>query len=158
MRRSTTAAAPGNQVAPIFVPVPVVGDLQERLERVAAAVQHGRSTANQPPPGTVATAMRWAARLGLLRRYMTRQRRMHTMISSVHGPDECITTGGSRVASIVPLASAETGNVRVSFDVLSYAGTVTVTIVADPDLSDLSDLAGALGRELDAMAGTPPDR
>ena len=91
--------------------------------------------------------MWWAARLGLLRRYMTRQRRMHTMVSSIHGPDEQITVGGSTVVSIVPLVSAETGNVRVSFDVLSYAGTVTITAVADPDtVPDLPDLAAALHR------------
>ena len=153
MRRSTTAAALGNQVAPILVPVPVTGDLPQRLELVAETVRRGRAAATQPPPAGVATAMWWAARLGLLRRYMTRQRRMHTMISSIHGPDDHITIGGSAVASIVPLASAETGNVRVSFDVLSYAGTLTITAVADPDaVPDLSDLAAKLHRELNTKA------
>jgi hypothetical protein len=119
-------------------------------------VRTGRAAATQPPPAGVATAMWWAARLGLLRRYMTRQRRMHTMVSSIHGPDEQITVGGSTVVSIVPLVSAETGNVRVSFDVLSYAGTVTITAVADPDtVPDLPDLAAALHRELNALADTP---
>jgi WS/DGAT/MGAT family acyltransferase len=156
VRRSTTAATLGNQVAPILVPVPVTGGLPQRLERVAATVRTGRAAATQPPPAGVATAMWWAARLGLLRRYMTRQRRMHTMVSSIHGPDEQITVGGSTVVSIVPLVSAETGNVRVSFDVLSYAGTVTITAVADPDtVPDLPDLAAALHRELNALADTP---
>jgi hypothetical protein len=149
MRRSTTAATLGNQVAPILVPVLVTGALAQRLEQVAATVHRGRAAAIQPPPAGVATAMWWAARLGLLRRYMTRQRRMHTMVSSIHGPDQHITIGGSTVVSIVPLASAETGNVRVSFDVLSYAGTLTITVVADPDtVPDLSDLTAALRREL----------
>ena len=43
-------------------------------------------------------------------------------------PDRPITLGGSPVVSIVPLVSAETGNVRVSFDVLSYAGTLAITV------------------------------
>ena len=155
MRRSTTAAMLGNQEAPILVPVPVDGGVPERLKRVAATVQGGRSAATQPPPAGVATAMWWAARLGLLRRYMTHQRRMHTMVSSIHGPDERITLGGSTVASIVPLAAAETGNVRVSFDVLAYAGGLTITVIADPDtVPDLPDLASALRRELNAIAGT----
>jgi diacylglycerol O-acyltransferase len=159
MRRSTTTAALGNQVAPILVPAPVTGGLSLRLERVAATVRHGRAAATQPPPAGVATAMWWAARLGLLRRYMARQRRMHTMVSSIHGPDEPITVGGSTVVSIVPLVSAETGNVRVSFDVLSYAGTVTITAVADPDaVPDLPYLAAALHRELNALADTPTPR
>jgi hypothetical protein len=156
MRRSTTAMTLGNQVAPILVPVPVGGGLPERLETVAATVRRGRSAATQPPPAGVATVMWWSSRLGLLRRYMARQRRMHTMVSSVHGPDEHITIGGCTVASIVPLASADTGNVRVSFDVLSYAGTLAITVIADPDtVPDLPDLAIALGTELNAMTGTP---
>ena len=56
----------------------------------------------------------------------------------------------------MPLASADTGNVRVSFDVLSYAGTLAITVIADPDtVPDLPDLAIALGTELNAMTGTP---
>jgi WS/DGAT/MGAT family acyltransferase len=156
MRRSTTAATLGNQVAPILVPVPVTGAIPQRLEQVAAAVRRGRAAATQPPPAGVATAMWWTAQLGLLRRYMTRQRRMHTMVSSIHGPDHHLTIGGSTVASIVPLASAETGNVRVSFDVLSYAGTLTITVVADPDtVPDLPDLTAALRRQLNTPAPTP---
>jgi hypothetical protein len=88
---------------------------------------------------------------------MTHQRRMHTMVSSLHGPDHVIALGGSPVVSIVALASAETGNVRVSFDVLTYAGTLTITAVADPDtVPDLSDLAAALRAELAALADRPP--
>jgi hypothetical protein len=96
--------------------------------------------------------MLWAARLGLLRRYMTHQRRLHTMVSSIHGPDDRISVGGSTVTSIVPLAVAETGNVRISFDVLSYAGTLTITAVADPDaVPDLPALAAALRAQFDAL-------
>jgi hypothetical protein len=156
MRRSTTAATLGNQVAPILVPVPVTGAPTQRLEQVAAAVRRGRAAATQPPPAGIATAMWWTAQLGLLRRYMTRQQRMHTMVSSIHGPDHHVTIGGSTVTSIVPLASAETGNVRVSFDVLSYVDTLTITVVADPDtVPDLPHLTAALHRELTAPAPTP---
>jgi diacylglycerol O-acyltransferase len=157
LRRSATAARLGNQVAPILVPAPATGDVSHRVERVAAAVRAGRAAAIQPPPAGVAIAMWWAARLGLLRHYMTRQGRMHTMVSSVHGPDDHISVGGSTVVSIAPLASAETGNVRVSFDVLSYAGTLTITVVADPDaLPDLSELVTALRTELTDMVAARP--
>jgi WS/DGAT/MGAT family acyltransferase len=154
-RRSTTVDRLGNQVAPILVPAPTTGDPPYRLEQIADAVRTGRAAAAQPPPAGIATVMWWASRLGLLRRYMTRQRRMHTMISSLHGPDRPITLGGSPVVSIVPLVSAETGNVRVSFDVLSYAGTLTITTVADPTtVPDLSALTTALRAELAALTGT----
>jgi WS/DGAT/MGAT family acyltransferase len=154
-RRATTAARLGNHVAPILVPAPVTGDILQRLERVAATVRTGRAAATGPPPVGLATAMRLAARLGLLRRYMAHQRRMHTMVSSIHGPDEQVSIGGAAVLSIVPLVSAETGNVTVSFDVLSYAGTLTITAVADPDaVPDLPDLIAALRSELAALTAT----
>jgi diacylglycerol O-acyltransferase len=156
LRRSATTAQLGNRVVPILVAAPVAGDIPQRLERLAATVRAGQAAATQPPPAGVATAMWWAARLGLLRRYMTRQRRMHTMVSSVHGPDHHISLGGSTVESIVPLVSAETGNVRLSFDVLSYAGALTITAVADPDaVPDLTELAAALRDELTTLAVAP---
>jgi diacylglycerol O-acyltransferase / wax synthase len=77
------------------------------------------------------------------------------MVSSIHGPDEQVSIGGAAVLSIVPLVSAETGNVTVSFDVLSYAGTLTITAVADPDaVPDLPDLIAALRSELAALTAT----
>jgi diacylglycerol O-acyltransferase / wax synthase len=153
-RRSTTPDRLGNQVAPILVPAPVTGDLADRLARIAETVRTRRAAAaTQPPPPTVATVMWWASRLGLLHRYMTHQRRMHTMVSSLHGPDRPIALGRRPVVSIVPLASAETGNVRVGFDVLSYAGTLTITVVADPEtVPDLADLTAALRTELATLA------
>src|SRR4029079_9917503 len=102
----------GNQVAPILVPAPTTGDPPYRLEQIADAVRTGRAAAGPPPPAGMATVMWWASRLGLLRRYMAAQRRMHTMISSLHGPDRPITLGGSPVVSIVPLVSAETGKAQ----------------------------------------------
>jgi antitoxin (DNA-binding transcriptional repressor) of toxin-antitoxin stability system len=77
---------------------------------------------------------------------------MHTTVSSLHGPEQQLTLGGRPVVSIVPVAAAETGNVRLSVDVLSYAGTLAITVIADPDtVPDLSDLATALRTELSAL-------
>ena len=45
------------------------------------------------------------------------------------------------------------GNVTVAFGVLSYAGTLTLTVVADPErCTDLPVLVEVLQRELDALA------
>lgn len=49
---------------------------------------------------------------------------------------------------------AEAGNISVSFVCASYAGTLTVTIVADPDhVPDLSALITGLEAELRALTG-----
>jgi len=50
--------------------------------------------------------------------------------------------------------SAIVGNVTVAFAVLSYAGTLTVTVIADPDTCpDRTVLVQELQRELDALTG-----
>ena len=59
---------------------------------------------------------------------------------------------GAPVRAIVPLGIAETGNLTVNVIALSYAGTFTVTLSADPDqVPDLPVLAAALHAELDAL-------
>jgi hypothetical protein len=48
----------------------------------------------------------------------------------------------------------EAGNVTAGFEVLSYAGTLTITATVDPDrFPDLSTLTDALRDELAALAG-----
>lgn len=73
---------------------------------------------------------------------------------SLHGPDRQLRLGGSPVVSIVPLASAETGNMRLSFG-CSPTPARTITVVADPDtVPDLSDLGGALRAGLATLGRT----
>jgi diacylglycerol O-acyltransferase / wax synthase len=56
------------------------------------------------------------------------------------------------VEAIVPVAAGEAGNVTVSFDALSYAGTLAVTVMADADrVPDLPVLAAALRSQFDAL-------
>lgn len=57
------------------------------------------------------------------------------------------------ITAIVPLSVA-TGNVTVSFSVLSYAGMLTITLNADPDACpDPAALGQVLGDEIAALAG-----
>ena len=45
-----------------------------------------------------------------------------------------------------------TGNITVAFAALSYAGSLNVTVIADPELCpDLPDIVQALQRELDVL-------
>jgi hypothetical protein len=84
---------------------------------------------------------------------MRHQHRLHTLVSNVHGPDRPLTLASVPVSAIVPVGVAEAGNLTVNVIALSYAGTLTVTLSADPDLvTDLPVLAGALQAELDALS------
>lgn len=94
---------------------------------------------------------------------MNHQRRLHTLVSHVRGPAGPVTFGGSPVTSAVPAAVGPGGNVPVHFEVLSYAGTLTVTAIADPDhFCELGALAAALRAEFDLIiqlrVGEPSSR
>ncbi len=149
-RRSTTASHLGNQVAPLLLTVPATGDPAQRLRQVAAAVQAGKASATGPPPiAVLGPVFRAAAALGAYNWYMNHQHRLHTLVSHVRGPEQPVTFGGARVGHVIPVAVAEAGNLTISFEVLSYAGTLTITAVADPEhFPDLPALTDGLQAEL----------
>lgn len=152
-RRTTDASALGNQTSPLLVTVPAVGDPEARIGLVAADVRARRPLATGPPPiALLGPVFRPMAALGGYRWYMNHQRRLHTLVSHVHGPDAAMTFAGARVTAVVPVAVAEAGNMAISFEALSYAGTLTVSAIADPDaFADLPALAEALADELAAF-------
>jgi hypothetical protein len=93
---------------------------------------------------------------GGYRWYVRRQRRIHVLLSDLAGPDHPVFLGGARVGALLPVAGAEAGNLAVSFLALSYAGVLTVTVVADAEaVPDLPVLRSALQGELDALSARP---
>jgi hypothetical protein len=80
--------------------------------------------------------------------YMNHQHRLHTLVSHVRGPGEPVTFGGSRIAEAVPVAVGEGGNMPVYFEAMSYAGTLTITVIVDPEnLPESAELVDALHAE-----------
>jgi hypothetical protein len=76
---------------------------------------------------------------------------VHTFVSNLRGPESTLSFLQCPITSIIPL-SAATGNVTVSFAVLSYAGTLTITLIADPDTCpDLATLRDTLEEELKVL-------
>jgi WS/DGAT/MGAT family acyltransferase len=149
-RRSTTAARLGNEVSPMVVAVPATGRPGRRISAVAADVRARKALATGPAPiALLGPAFRAAARLGGYRWYMNRQRRLHTLVSHVRGPTGPVRFAGARVTDTVPIALGEAGNITVAFEVLSYAGTLTISALVDPDrFPEVSALAAALADEL----------
>jgi diacylglycerol O-acyltransferase len=75
-------------------------------------------------------------------------------VSNLRGPESRLSFLQCPITSIIPL-SAATGNVTVSFAVLSYAGNLTITIISDPDTCpDLSALRDVLEEELRVLTGS----
>ncbi len=143
----------GNANAPLVVAVPTTGDPAGRLRRFAGTVRGARGTATGPPlPALLGPVFRVLAAAGGYRWYLRRQRRFHTLVSNVPGPDRPLQLAGRPVEAVLPLAAGESGNVTVAFGALSYAGTLTVTVVADADrVPDLPVLVAALRGQVDAL-------
>lgn len=153
-RRSAEVTSLGNAALPLRFPVPGAGQPAERLRHIAGRVRAARPEVSGPSlMALVGPVFRLLAVLGVLRWYLDRQRRVHSLVSNVPGPDRPISIGGAPVRGIVPVAVGNAGNLTVTFLALSYAGTLTVVAVADPEtVPDLPVLA-ALREQLGAVAG-----
>ena len=153
-RRTTTPDRLGNVTGVVPLTLPTTPDPRERLARTAAISRARRSGHRASSAGPMGLAFRALGRLGLFQPFIDHQRLVNTFITNVRGPDQILTLGGHRIVEIIPVAVTP-GNVAVTFDILSYAGQVGITIVSDPDLvPEYSVLAGLLSEELhDLVAG-----
>lgn len=154
-RRDASSTELGNQVGVIPVQVPTRGRPCDRLAAVAASTQAARRS-----PGRGASApllafgFRLLARVGAFAFFVNHQRLVTTFLTNLRGPITPMTLDGARVTEIIPISSIS-GNITVAFAALSYAGTLTVTVIADPDhCPDLPRIATALRDELHHLANT----
>ncbi|WNV87462.1 wax ester/triacylglycerol synthase domain-containing protein [Umezawaea sp. Da 62-37] len=150
-RRQAEMAELGNRVGAIPVGIPTTGDPIRRLAAIARITRQRKTAA----PGSSAILIGWTfralAKIGVHRWFVDRQRLVNTFVSDLHGPDHAMSFLGAPVVDLIPV-SGISGNVTVAFAALSYAGTLTVTVIADPDrVPDLDDLAEALRQELHAQ-------
>lgn len=140
--------AVGNQAGVAPVALPAHGPARDRLRAIAASTREVKRHARGASAPLLGLGLRVLARLRLLRRLMDRQRMVHTFVTNLRGPDRQVAVGGAVVSGMIPLSLA-TGNVTVAFAALSYAGTMTVTVVVDPTHHpDLDVLVAALHDEL----------
>jgi WS/DGAT/MGAT family acyltransferase len=148
----------GNLVSPLLVAVPTGGPVGERLARVGATVRAGKgAAAGAPPIAVLGWLFRPLARAGGFRFYLNHQHRFHTLVSHVRGPEHPVRLGGLAVRSAIPLAVGESGNQTVYFEVLSYADTLTVVAITDPDhFGELDQLADRLRLHLAQITDVDP--
>jgi WS/DGAT/MGAT family acyltransferase len=156
-RRPGGGRGMGNLVSPMLVNVPTAGEVRERLGQVEAAVRAHKAAATGPPPIAVLGGLfRLLARLGGYRFYMNHQHRFHTLVTHVRGPVEPVRLDGHEVSAAIPVAVAEGGNTTVYFEVLSYAGVLTITAIVDADHGpDPDDVIRRLRNELDLIMAAP---
>ena len=131
----STGPPAGNQVGIAPIALPTGGTLADRLPTIGARTRprtrprmQARRGASAAPLGAVMAIL---ARLHLLRWCIDHQRMVHTFVTNLRGPADPVRIAGVTVTGLVPISLA-TGNVTVAFAAMSYAGTMTVTVVTDP--------------------------
>jgi diacylglycerol O-acyltransferase len=143
-RAGTDSDHLGNHTGVRPVAIPLVNDDRSRLHAVMAITRaEAAGTLRASSAGPLGVAFRLLARLGLFSWFVDHQHLVDTFETNMRGPVEPLYLGGHRVQAIIPMA-VNPGNVGVSFDVLSYAGTLGITVVADPDLVPELDLLSEL--------------
>jgi WS/DGAT/MGAT family acyltransferase len=151
-RRSAGAGHLGNEVGVMTVPVTVTGDPHQRLAAIARSTRLRRPATPSASAALLGPVFRTLACLGLYRWFVDRQHLVSTMVTNLHGPDIRLSFLATPVTEIIPVTPI-TGNVTVAFAVLSYAGTLVITVTADPRrCPDLPVLLAGLQSELDLLA------
>ncbi|HEU5355556.1 MAG TPA: wax ester/triacylglycerol synthase domain-containing protein [Actinocrinis sp.] len=147
----------GNMVSPLLVRVPTAGEAQERLRQVATQVRAHKAAAIGPPPiALLGWLFRLLAALGGYRWYLDHQHRFHTLVSHVRGPAAPVTFAGARITAAIPAGVGPGGNIPVHFEALSYAGSLAVSVITDPDhFPELNALTDALRTELGRLVHQP---
>lgn len=152
-RRGTDARSLGNEVGVRPIRVPTLEDHHERLRSVVALRRAAGAAPRASSAAPLGLAFRGLARAGLFQWFIDRQRLVHTFVTNMHGPDQLLSVAGHEITALAAVAVTP-GNVAVSFDVLSYAGWLGITTVADPEhVPDLELLERSLGAALHALTG-----
>lgn len=157
-RTGATRDATSNHVGVTAVALPLAGEPRSRLKAVAAITRPRKRS----QPGSSATLLQPTFRvlraMGVLKWVMNHQRLVNTFVTNMRGPITPMTFMSAPIAGVVPI-SGISGNVTAAFAALSYAGTLTVTVIADPDaVPELDDLTAHLQHELDVLVSpSSPD-
>jgi diacylglycerol O-acyltransferase len=152
-RGGATAGRLGNHVGVMTVPIVAADSPLERLVAIARTTRRRRPAVPDASAALLGPAFRALAGLGVFEWIVDRQRLVTTMVTNLRGPERRLTFLAAPIIEVIPI-SPITGNVTVAFAVLSYAGTLVVTVVADPQhCPDLPVLLAQLRNELDRFTG-----
>jgi len=152
-RQRASATELGNRVGVIPVAVPTTGEPTRRLAAVARITRRRKSVTPGSSAALIGPVFRGLAKVGVFGWFINRQRMVNTFVSNLRGPEHRMSFLGAAVVDLIPVPMI-TGNITVAFAALSYAGTLTITVVADPErCPDLPEVASALHRELQVLTG-----
>jgi hypothetical protein len=145
----------GNQVGVMPVALPTRGRPEERLRRIAAITAAHKSETRGASALIVVPAFRLLSTLGILEPLVERQHLVNTFVTNLRGPDNPMSFMGMIISEVVPM-TITAGNVDVAFAVLSYAGVLGVTVIADATTQPhASEIAEKLEGQLHSLVEVP---
>ena len=146
--------ASGNQDGWMVVPLPVgEPDHLHRLHLITAQTAERKKNAH---PQVTSGIFRFALAQRALCHHLPRQRYMNISVSNVPGPPVPLYLAGARLAEVYPLVPI-TGNMTLGIGVLSYAGQLNLTAVADRDgCPDVEVFTNGLRSALDELTHSVP--
>ncbi len=149
--RASAGAELGNQVGVLPVVLPAAGDAEERLTQIARITRDRKHGQRGASAAVLEPAFRLLATLGAVRWLLDRQRMINTFVTNLRGPTQPMRLLGAPVLDVV-IVNGTTGNVSVAFGVLSYAGALNVSVIADPGVCHEHDaLTAALQQQLSSL-------
>jgi hypothetical protein len=156
LRRGGSANELGNRVTGMRVPLRMgPGTLTSRIEQIAGFTRLHRAYRLDPAAVGLFGAVRDLFGSYLGRWYIERQRLINVFVTNMVGPSEPLSMLGAEVLDIVPVAPIS-GNVPIAIGVLSHAGTLTVSVNADPEaLPDLDASVSGLRYAMATTSGQP---
>jgi diacylglycerol O-acyltransferase / wax synthase len=158
-RPAADAADLGNNTGVRPITVPAITDDEARLaEIVASTAAARRAPVRAASAGPLGLAFRALSRAGLFRLFIEHQRLIHTFETNLRGPSSALHLAGHRITTLIPM-TATPGNAGLTFAALSYAGTMVISVIADPDIvPELPALADTLNRTLARLTAPATER
>lgn len=134
----------GNRVGVLIAPLAVgEPDASRMLTQIVAATR--RRKARPPYQPSSRLLLRWMIR------GMARQRLVNLLVSNLPGPPEPVGFAGAQVLEMFQFGVVQ-GNVPISVGALSYAGHLTLGVVADGAVTDLEVFVAGMTRTLSQLA------
>lgn len=152
LRKEASTAELGNRVSGMRVPLPLADvDDFDRLDLIAGATVTERAkNVDVNRIKLFQGFWRALAALRLHNWFVRHQRMVNLYVTNVAGPALPVHLLGSPVQAVIPIPPLG-GNIPIGFGVFSYAGTLSIALVVEPDLvpdaeSLVSGLVSSLGR------------
>jgi diacylglycerol O-acyltransferase len=150
LHREQPGQASGNQDGSMVVPLPLgEPDPVRRLQLIAAQTAARKHKAH---PQAGSGLFRFALAQRAFVRLLARQRLMNITVTNVPGPPVPLYLAGAPLLELFPVVSLA-GNLTLAVAVLSYAGQLNLTAVADRDgCGDVEVFAQGVRSALDDLA------